>query len=117
MHRAGDEALAWIEEHDAHGIVLAGRPYHNDPEINHAIPELVNSFGFAVLTEDSVAHKVTPERPIRVVDQWMYHSRLYRAARFVAQRHDLDLIQLFSFGCGLDALPPAEVQENLEKSG
>ncbi|MBQ6521416.1 MAG: 2-hydroxyacyl-CoA dehydratase, partial [Atopobiaceae bacterium] len=117
MHRAGDEALAWIEEHDAHGIVLAGRPYHNDPEINHAIPELVNSFGFAVLTEDSVAHKVTPERPIRVVDQWMFHSRLYRAARFVAQRHDLDLIQLFSFGCGLDALTTDEVQEILEKSG
>ena len=117
MHRAGDEALAWIEEHDAHGIVLAGRPYHNDPEINHAIPELVNSFGFAVLTEDSVAHKMTPERPIRVVDQWMFHSRLYRAARFVAQRHDLDLIQLFSFGCGLDALTTDEVQEILEKSG
>ena len=117
MHRAGDEALAWIEEHDAHGIVLAGRPYHNDPEINHAIPELVNSFGFAVLTEDSVAHKVAPERPIRVVDQWMFHSRLYRAARFVAQRHDLDLIQLFSFGCGLDALTTDQVQEILEKSG
>ena len=97
--------------------MLAGRPYHNDPEINHAIPELVNSFGFAVLTEDSVAHKMTPERPIRVVDQWMFHSRLYRAARFVAQRHDLDLIQLFSFGCGLDALTTDEVQEILEKSG
>ena len=104
MHRAGDEALAWMEEHNAHGIVLAGRPYHNDPEINHAIPELVHSFGFAVLTEDSVAHKMSPERPIRVVDQWMFHSRLYRAARFVATRNDLDLIQLFSFGCGLDAL-------------
>ena len=86
MHRKGDEALRCIEEHDAHGIVLAGRPYHNDPEINHAIPELVHSFGFAVLTEDSVAHKMLPERPIRVVDQWMFHSRLYRAARFVATR-------------------------------
>ena len=117
MHRKGDEALRWIEEHDAHGIVLAGRPYHNDPEINHAIPELVHSFGFAVLTEDSVAHKMTPERPIRVVDQWMFHSRLYRAARFVASRNDLDLIQLFSFGCGLDALTTDEVQEILEASG
>ena len=117
MHRKGDEALRWIEEHDAHGIVLAGRPYHNDPEINHAIPELVHSFGFAVLTEDSVAHKMTPERPIRVVDQWMFHSRLYRAARFVATRNDLDLIQLFSFGCGLDALTTDEVQEILEASG
>ena len=117
MHRKGDEALRWIEEHDAHGIVLAGRPYHNDPEINHAIPELVHSFGFAVLTEDSIAHKMTPERPIRVVDQWMFHSRLYRAARFVATRNDLDLIQLFSFGCGLDALTTDEVQEILEASG
>ena len=117
MHRKGDEALRWIEEHDAHGIVLAGRPYHNDPEINHAIPELVHSFGFAVLTEDSVAHKMLPERPIRVVDQWMFHSRLYRAARFVATRNDLDLIQLFSFGCGLDALTTDEVEEILEASG
>ncbi len=117
MHRLGDEALAWIEEHDAHGIVIAGRPYHNDPEINHAIPELVNSFGFAVLTEDSIAHKMKPERPIRVVDQWMYHSRLYRAARFVAARNDVDLIQLNSFGCGLDALTTDQVQEILEASG
>ena len=117
MHRKGDEALRWIEEHHGHGIVLAGRPYHNDPEINHAIPELVHSFGFAVLTEDSVAHKMRPERPIRVVDQWMYHSRLYRAARFVASRNDLDLIQLFSFGCGLDALTTDQVQEILEASG
>lgn len=84
-----------------HGIVLAGRPYHNDPEINHALPELIASFGFAVLTEDSVAHLVKPERPIRVVDQWMFHSRLYAAARFVTMRNDLDLIQLNSFGCGL----------------
>ena len=117
MHRMGDDALKWIEDHDGHGIVLAGRPYHNDPEINHAIPELVHSFGFAVLTEDSVAHKMRPERPIRVVDQWMYHSRLYRAARFVASRNDLDLIQLNSFGCGLDALTTDQVQEILEASG
>ena len=117
MHEAGDRALAWLEENGGHGIVLAGRPYHNDPEINHAIPELVNSFGFAVLTEDSIAHKLPPERPIRVVDQWMYHSRLYRAARFVAMRNDLDLIQLNSFGCGLDALTTDQVQEILEESG
>ncbi len=117
MHQAGDDALRWIEQNDAHGIVLAGRPYHNDGEINHAIPEMLHGFGFAVLTEDSVAHKMEPERPIRVVDQWMYHSRLYRAARFVATRNDLDLIQLQSFGCGLDALTTDEVQEILEKSG
>ena len=113
----GEEAIHWIEEHGGHGIVLAGRPYHNDPEINHSLPELIASFGFAVLTEDSVAHLVKPERPIRVVDQWMYHSRLYAAARFVTMRNDLDLIQLNSFGCGLDALTTDQVQEILEASG
>ncbi|MBQ1841105.1 MAG: 2-hydroxyacyl-CoA dehydratase [Atopobiaceae bacterium] len=117
MRRRGDEVLEWMERNDRHGIVLAGRPYHNDPEINHAIPELLEGFGFAVLTEDSVAHKVAPERPIRVVDQWMYHARLYRAARFVTMRNDLDLVQLNSFGCGLDALTTDEVQEILEASG
>lgn len=82
----GEEALKWVEDHGGHGIVLAGRPYHNDPEINHALPELISSFGFAVFTEDSLAHLVKPERPIRVVDQWMYHSRLYAVARFVTMR-------------------------------
>ncbi len=113
----GEETISWIEEHGGHGIVLAGRPYHNDPEINHALPELISSFGFAVLTEDSVAHLVKPDRPIRVVDQWMFHSRLYRAAKLVTLRNDLDLIQLNSFGCGLDALTTDQVQEILEGSG
>lgn len=117
MQKAGEDTLAWIERHDAHGIVLAGRPYHNDPEINHALPALLSSFNFAVLTEDSVAHLAEPDRPIRVVDQWMYHSRLYRAAKFVTTRNDLDLIQLNSFGCGLDALTTDQVQEILENSG
>lgn len=117
MRRKGDETLAWIEKTGRHGIVLAGRPYHNDPEVNHAIPELIAGFGFAVLTEDSVAHKMGVERPLRVVDQWTYHSRLYRAARFVASRNDLDLVQLQSFGCGLDALTTDQVQEILENSG
>ena len=109
--------MKWIEDNGGHGIVLAGRPYHNDPEINHALPELISSFGFAVLTEDSVAHLVKPERPIRVVDQWMYHSRLYAAARFVTMRNDLDMVQMNSFGCGLDALTTDQVQEILEGSG
>ncbi|MDY2777985.1 MAG: acyl-CoA dehydratase activase-related protein [Collinsella sp.] len=121
FHRAiqtmGEETMKWIEDNGGHGIVLAGRPYHNDPEINHALPELIASFGFAVLTEDSVAHLVKPERPIRVVDQWMFHSRLYAAARFVTMRNDLDLIQMNSFGCGLDALTTDQVQEILEASG
>jgi len=117
MHAKGVETLKWMEETHTHGIVLAGRPYHNDPEINHAIPELLTSFGLAVLTEDSVAHLGTLERPIRVVDQWMYHTRLYAAAKVCTQRDDLDLVQLMSFGCGLDALTTDEVQEILEDAG
>jgi predicted CoA-substrate-specific enzyme activase len=117
VRAAGEEALAWIEETEAHGIVLAGRPYHLDPEINHAIPELLASFGLAVLTEDSVAHLYKPERSLRVVDQWMYHSRLYAAAKFVTSKDRLDLIQLNSFGCGLDALTTDQVQEILEPAG
>lgn len=113
----GEETLRWMEETGTHGIVLAGRPYHNDPEINHAVPELLTSFGLAVLTEDSIAHLGTLERPIRVVDQWMYHTRLYAAAKVATQRDDLDLIQLNSFGCGLDALTTDQVQEILEASG
>ncbi len=113
----GTEILQWMERSGTHGIVLAGRPYHQDPEINHAIPELLTSFGLAVLTEDSVAHLGQLERPIRVVDQWMYHTRLYAAAKFVSKRNDLDLIQLNSFGCGLDALTTDQVQEVLESAG
>jgi predicted nucleotide-binding protein (sugar kinase/HSP70/actin superfamily) len=113
----GRETLAWLEANHRHGIVLAGRPYHLDQEVNHSLPELVNSLGFAVLTEDSVSSFMKPERPIRAVDQWMYHSRLYAAAKFVTTRPDLDLIQLNSFGCGLDAITTDEVQEILEAAG
>ncbi len=117
MRAKGEETLRWMEETGTHGIVLAGRPYHNDPEINHAIPELLTGFGLAVLTEDSIAHLGTLERPIRVVDQWMFHTRLYAAAKVCTKRKDLDLVQLMSFGCGLDALTTDEVQEILEGSG
>ena len=97
------------------GIVLAGRPYHIDPEINHGIPELISSYGLTVFTEDSLpVDDILP--PIRVVDQWVYHSRLYKAAQFVASRDDLELIQLNSFGCGLDAVTTDQVSEILEKS-
>ena len=117
MRTKGEQTLAWMEETGTHGIVLAGRPYHNDPEINHAIPELLTGFGLAVLTEDSIAHLGTLERPIRLVDQWMYHTRLYAAAKVATERRDLDLIQLNSFGCGLDALTTDQVQEILERAG
>ena len=113
----GEETLKYLEETGRRGIVLAGRPYHIDPEIHHGIPDLINSYGIAVFTEDSVSHLGEVERPIRVNDQWMYHSRLYATANFVKTRDDLDLIQLNSFGCGLDAVTTDEVYEILERSG
>lgn len=116
IRKEGESVIKWLDEHGGHGIVLAGRPYHVDPEINHGIPEMVNSYGFAVLTEDSVAHLDPVPRPIRVVDQWMYHSRLYNAANFVRKRDNLDLVQLNSFGCGLDAVTTDQVQELLEEA-
>ena len=111
--KKGEETLRYMEEHHMRGIVLAGRPYHIDPEIHHGIPEMIASFGFAVLTEDSVSHLGTPDRPLMVSDQWMYHSRLYAAASFVKTRDDLDMIQLNSFGCGLDAVTTDQVQDIL----
>lgn len=113
----GEETLIYLEETGRRGIVLAGRPYHIDPEIHHGIPDLITSYGIAVFTEDSISHLGQIERPIRVNDQWMYHSRLYAAANFVKTRNDLDLIQLNSFGCGLDAVTTDEVYEILERSG
>ena len=106
-----------MEANHKRGIVLAGRPYHVDPEINHGIPELITSYGLAVLTEDSVSHLGHPDRPLIVSDQWMYHSRLYAAAAYVRTRDDLDLIQLNSFGCGLDAVTTDQVNDILSGSG
>ena len=115
--RKGEETLSYLKETGRRGIVLAGRPYHIDPEINHGIPELINSYGIAVFTEDSVSHLYGVERPLIVMDQWMYHSRLYAAANFVKSREDLDLIQLNSFGCGLDAVTTDQVNDILSNSG
>ena len=117
IRKKGEETLKYIEEHKMKGIVLSGRPYHIDPEINHGLTDIITSFNMAVLTEDSVAHLGNLERPIRVVDQWMYHTRLYRAAAFVKERTDLELIQLTSFGCGLDAVTSDQVEEILASRG
>ena len=117
IEKKGEETLEYLKETGRRGIVLAGRPYHIDPEIHHGIPDLINSYGLAVLTEDSISHLADIERPIRVNDQWMYHSRLYAASSFVKTREDLDLIQLNSFGCGLDAVTTDEVYEILDGSG
>ncbi len=115
--KKGEETVKYLEETGRHGIVLAGRPYHVDPEINHGIPEMINSYGLAVLTEDSVSHLNPCERPLLVSDQWMYHSRLYAAANYVKTRDDLDLVQLNSFGCGLDAVTTDQVNDILSGSG
>ena len=117
MRKKGEETLQWMKDNNRRGIVLAGRPYHIDPEINHGIPELITSYGFAVLTEDSISHLQPVERPLIVLDQWMYHSRLYAAAQYVKTTENLDLIQLNSFGCGLDAITTDEVSDILTKSG
>ncbi len=117
IRREGRRLLTLMEQEGGRGIVLAGRPYHIDPEINHGIPELIASYGLTVFTEDSLPVDFVPERPLRVVDQWVYHSRLYTAAEFVRRRDDLELIQLNSFGCGLDAVTTDQVSEILEGSG
>ena len=117
VRNKGKEILEEMKERGLKGIVLAGRPYHCDPEINHGIPEMINQLGLAVLTEDSVATPGRLQRPIRVVDQWMYHTRLYEAAAFVITQPNLELVQLTSFGCGLDAVTSDQVQEILESSG
>ena len=116
MQAKGEEVLAYLKESGKRGIVLAGRPYHIDPEINHGIPELITSYDIAVLTEDSVSHLGKPERPLIVSDQWMYHSRLYAAASYVKTVDNLDLIQLNSFGCGLDAVTTDQVNDILTGS-
>ena len=116
MQKKGEEVLAYLKETGKRGIVLAGRPYHIDPEINHGIPELITSYDIAVLTEDSISHLAKPERPLIVSDQWMYHSRLYAAASYVKTVENLDLIQLNSFGCGLDAVTTDQVNDILTGS-
>ncbi len=117
MQKKGEEVLEYLKETGKRGIVLAGRPYHIDPEINHGIPELITSYDIAVLTEDSISHLAKPERPLIVMDQWMYHSRLYAAASYVKTVDNLDLIQLNSFGCGLDAVTCDQVNDILTGSG
>ncbi|WP_314688128.1 acyl-CoA dehydratase activase-related protein [uncultured Bifidobacterium sp.] len=146
VQQEGLRALAYMKEHDCRGIVLAGRPYHADPEVNHGIPETICALGMVVLSEDSIcelkpgqdlhlsdylgkneqdprakdaggfryaAPVDAPKLPLRVTNQWAYHSRLYAAANFVASYPGLELVQLNSFGCGLDAITTDQVSEIL----
>lgn len=112
----GEEIIKKARERKMPIIVLAGRPYHIDPEINHGIQKLITGLGLAVITEDSVSHLAdTPE--LTVLNQWTYHSRLYRAAKYVTTQPDMQLVQLVSFGCGIDAITTDEVRSILESGG
>ncbi len=113
LRKAGENALRMLQDTGRQGIILAGHPYHVDPEVNHGIPELICATGLAVLTEDSVAHLMPDPGKLRVVDQWTYHARLYRAAAYAASTEQIALVQLVSFGCGLDAVTADQVEEIL----
>ncbi|WP_025702144.1 acyl-CoA dehydratase activase-related protein, partial [Paenibacillus forsythiae] len=117
LRRKGEETLSFLEETGTKGILLCGHPYHADPEINHGIAELITGMGLAVLTEDAVFHRGSEESDISIVNQWTYHARIYRAARLAASRSDLELVQLTSFGCGIDAITSDAVQEIMERKG
>ncbi|MEG0829195.1 MAG: acyl-CoA dehydratase activase-related protein [Anaerovoracaceae bacterium] len=111
IKKQGEYTLKYLHENKKKGIVLSGRPYHLDPEINHGIDKVISSFGMVVFTEDSIAHLGQTRRVLRVLDQWMYHARLYKAAQFVGTTDDVELVQLNSFGCGLDAVTTDQVEE------
>lgn len=116
MRQQGEETLRMLTMKGERGIVVSGRPYHADPEINHGIAQAITQEGFHVLTEDSIAH-LADVGNLRVVNQWVYHSRLYAAARVVAKSKNLELVQLNSFGCGLDAVTTDQVEEIMEQYG
>ena len=114
VRKKGEEFLKYINDHNEKGIVLAGRPYHLDKEVNHGIDTMINSLGLAVLTEDSICHLSNIESKLRIVDQWAYHSRVYHAADVVSQNKNIELVNLNSFGCGLDAIVTDQAEEILK---
>lgn len=117
IKQKGEEVIKYLDTTGQRGIVLGGRPYHVDPEINHGLTNIITNLGMAVLTEDSVSHLKEVSRPLRVLDQWAYHSRLYAAAEYVGTKDNLELVQLTSFGCGVDAVTSDQVQEILNSYG
>ncbi|NLJ89329.1 MAG: 2-hydroxyacyl-CoA dehydratase [Clostridiales bacterium] len=117
IRRLGEQTINYLNKHNKKGIVVCGKPYHLDKEVNHGIPQLINSLGFAVLTEDSVSHLVGLKSKLRVVDQWTFNSRIYRAAQKVVEEPNLELLQLNSFGCGLDAITSDQLEEILASAG
>jgi predicted nucleotide-binding protein (sugar kinase/HSP70/actin superfamily) len=111
-----DTYIEYARKHNKRILVVAGRPYHADPEINHGINELVTSLGLVLITEDSVARRLGGQ-PRRVLNQWTYQARMYNAARFVLEQPDMQLVQLVSFGCGTDAITTDELRDILESGG
>ena len=116
VRKKGEEFIKWLEEHDEKAIVLAGRPYHLDKEVNHGIDTMINSLGLAVLTEDSICHLSNMTSNLRVVNQWSYHARVYHAADAVSQFNNIELVNLNSFGCGLDAIVTDQTEEILKRN-
>ncbi|MBR4039332.1 MAG: 2-hydroxyacyl-CoA dehydratase [Clostridia bacterium] len=116
IRQKGEEMIAKAREEGRRIIVLIGRPYHVDPEINHGIDKLIAGFGAAVITEDSLSHHMK-KAPVGVLNQWTYHSRLYASARYITTQKDMNLVQLVSFGCGVDAITTDEVRDILEENG
>lgn len=117
IKKHGEKIIKYLNHKNQKGIVICGKPYHLDPEINHGIADLINSLGFAVLTEDSISHLSTLKKELRVVDQWIFNSRIYRAAQTVVNEPNLELLQLNSFGCGLDAITSDQLEEILASGG
>ncbi len=116
VRKEGERAVAYAKEQGKRVMILAGRPYHIDPEIGHGIDKLAVSLGFVVVSEDSVAH-LSERQPVHVLNQWTYHARLYRAARYATEHEDTELVQLVSFGCGVDAITTDEIRSILEEKG
>ncbi len=116
IRKQGEKALEYARTHKKRIMILAGRPYHIDPEIGHGIDKLATSLGFVVVSEDSVCHLAEPQA-VKVLNQWTYHARLYRAARYASEHEDTELVQLVSFGCGVDAITTDEVRDILEQTG
>ncbi|MEG0441936.1 MAG: acyl-CoA dehydratase activase-related protein, partial [Oscillospiraceae bacterium] len=116
IRHQGQVYTDYARAHNLPILVVAGRPYHADPEVNHGINDLITSFHFVLLTEDAVAYQEGYQSR-KVLNQWTYHSRMYNAARYVVSQPDMQLIQLVSFGCGIDAITGDEVRSILEGGG
>ena len=113
IRQEGKRALEFAKNNDRYALILAGRPYHIDPEISHGIDKLATSLGFVVLSEDSVDDIVKAQN-LNILNQWTFHARMYNSAKFASQNDNVELVQLVSFGCGLDAITSDEMRSIME---